>query len=249
MTYRLTWDMNRGRFRSSGEASLDGADGFEGMTTEQAWALIRANNGNIFDTIQEQKCRAAAKQASQGLDATVADMAKNWKPVGFYTPADFEKMLNSTFAVLKAAGDALDAMNPPSETSRSLRGSITYRYGEALPFVQALNQVKAQGVQVVDAPGFKRWVIKAMNEAALAHEHLAYMACRASWIVTYGTTLLVVCMAAAEVARKIAKVAVQVGQVILKIPDDIGTMYKYATWGVVIGGGLVLWRAHKAGRL
>lgn len=245
MTYRLTWNAERGRFRSNGEASFGDTE----MTQEEAWEIIRQNNGNIFDAIKDKQCKEAAARASAGLDAYVADLSRNWMPTGFYTNADLEKVLNATFSVLQSAGNALDAMNPPTEASRSLRGAITSRYGEALPYVQAMNEAKAKGIRVVDAPGVKRWVIKAMNEAALAHEHVAYVACHAHWAVTLGVTLMTVTMAAAGVIRTVVGVSWEVikttGELALKVPDLVGDLYTYGSWALVLGAGWWLWNQRK----
>ncbi len=236
MTYEVSWKVNRGPFASTGTAAL-GALGSSDLSEAEVWQIIREKGGTVHAMV-EINCRNAARSASKNIERETLSLAANWRPTGFYTVADLEKMLQATWAVLKVAGDGLDAMNPPTETSRSLRSSISNRYGDSLVYVQAMNDAKLKGIKVLDAPGFKRWVIKAMNEAALAQEHIAYMACQAPWIIPFGMSLMAASIAVSGVARTLATVAVAVGEVVLKIPDAALDLYTYLKWGALGAGAL-----------
>jgi hypothetical protein len=178
------------------------------------------------------------------------DLSRNWRPTGFYSVADFEAMLQKTWDVLNGAGAALDKILADDfavkDAARMERNAITNRYGESMAFVQAMNQAKAQGITVIDAPGFKRWVIKAMNEAAVAYEYVAFQACSKPVLLD----VLRVAYGAFQIAVKIGKamiaITVAAGQAVLKVPDFLSTLWDVAVWG---GGAFgLLWLASKVRR-
>lgn len=231
MTYTGRW-----KCEVSGELQ----SGMGDNTMPGAW-----NQNEWIKQIQlaEAKCQEASTRASADLDAKTDDLAKNWKPTGFYTVADFQKVLEQTWAILTGAGNALDKMLNETfevkETARKLRTAISTRYGESLVFVQAMNQAKNTGITIIDAPGLKRWVIKAMNEASIAYEYVAYMACIRPFFLDWLSAGYAAFDVIVQVGKALVKITVAAGQAVLKVPDFVSTMWDVAVWG---GGAVgVLW--------
>ena len=63
--------------------------------------------------------------------------------------------------------------------------------------------------------------------------------------LTAGMTVLTITMTTAAVIRTIVGVAADIGKVILKVPDTLGDLYRYATWGALLAGGAWLWSQRK----
>jgi hypothetical protein len=198
---------------------------------------------NLQKEQDEQACRDASTRASADLAARTLDLARNWKPTGFYTPKDLEAMLNQTWSILTKAGAALDQVLADDfadkTTARSLRNSLSNRFGESQVFVTALNEAKNKGITVIDAPGFKAWVVKAMNEAQLDYEHVAYMACIRPWFVGVISVAYTAFDLAVKVAKAMVAATVAAGQAVVKAADFLSTAWDVLIWG---GGAMgLLW--------
>ncbi len=218
--------------------------------------LLAGNPAALFDgsywkrlqqEAAEQPCRDAAAKASADLEAKTLDLARNWKPTGFYTVKDFEAMLRQTWSILTKAGQDLDRILADDfaekSAAASLRRSISNRFGESQVFVTAMNEAKNKNITVLDAPGFKNWVIKAMNEAALGYEHVAYMACIRPWFIDLLAASYPAFDAAVKVGKAMVAAVVGVGQAVLKVPDFLATMWNVLIWG---GGAIgLLWLAQQ----
>lgn len=228
-----------------------GGDGYQDPVIDPI--KLAFDEGYWKQVTQQQSdaaCQKAANKATVDLTAATLDLSRSWRPTGFYSVADFEAMLQKTWDILNGAGKALDQILADDfaikDGARMERNAITNRYGESMVFVRAMNEAKAKNITVIDAPGFKRWVIKAMNEAAVAYEYVAYQACAKPFLldvlrVAYGAYVI-----ALKIGKAMVAITVAAGQAVLKVPDFLSTLWDVAVWG---GAGVgILWLASKLPR-
>ncbi len=235
LKYRIELDGQTASGTALGDTPRPPLPGEPGFDPNDPWGLKWK---------QEQACIQAGEKASADLGAKTLDLSANWKPDGFYSPEDIKKVITQTHAVLTGAGAALDQILNDrfdvKDTARDLRMAITRRFGDSIPFVQAMNAALNNNIRVVDAPGLKRWVIKSMNEAQVAYEYVAYLACVKPFLLTLVASGYAAFEALASVAKVMTRVVVAAGEAIIKVPDTLDTLWTIAKWGGLAYGVLYL---------
>lgn len=201
----------------------------------------------LVDQARDAECSATAAAATTGMVRQREEMMRTWASAGFYRPADLEKIIGQTYDVIaKATSVAQSALSERTTEKTAISQALSEalaQKGKSLPFVQALNQARATGVQVIDAPGLKRWVSAALIAAEGCYEAVALVHCHRPWFLSGLEHAAVAIDALWKVVRVIGQITVAAGQAILKVPDTLSTLWTIATYGTL--AGVAIWAAIK----
>lgn len=119
------------------------------------------------------------------IDAEISRINTSWKPTGYYTPAEVQSLINVLTNEAAAAGDAL-ASAPRS--TRDAEQMIAQAFDDLVNkfqvrsrlYQQDLANAAAAGINVIDAPALKDWVVSSMRAISDAYTTAVVMYCRQS---------------------------------------------------------------------
>jgi hypothetical protein len=201
--------------------------------------------GAIGGASPESTCLSAANAMVAPFDAKIDDLAKNWNPTGFYTPADLRALVSSTMAVVIQAQNALGqaAQEPNASQDSVMRATddLARAGARSLDYLQAARDADAQGLRVVNAPGMKRWVTDTMGAASSAMVTASVIGCITPWWVGALAAFQGAFDAAWNVAKKLVGAIIAIGETALQVVDDLPQFYAIAKWGLLALGGYLLW--------
>ena len=202
------------------------------------------------------RCKDKASGTMASHDAEIENTINTWKPSGFYTVTQFEQILNFTIGLQSAARNALTtAMNDGNLAAH--RAVLSKAEGDLASdprlnptvFVDAIRTAKSQGIDVIEAQGFRRFVLANLTAAREVWFWIFYVQCARPLILVSAMNAIGQAFDALLAVLKAAKDAiVAAGQAILKIPDLLSTIFsvlKVIPWVVLIGGGY--WVGVKSG--
>jgi hypothetical protein len=202
--------------------------------------------------VSETEClnKANASRQVSEMDAEINRVSKNWNPSGYYQPSDVRKLLD---AISSEASSAIAAVNGAPESTRTARADkaralsdLRIKFGDdALSYDAAVKSAQASG-SVVDAPGFKSFVIRSMQAISDAYVTASVLHCMQTWIESVldrGTRAL---RAIGNVAMAISGVALQVGQSVVKAAVStagiLAATIRYAPYAALGVGAYMLFK-------
>lgn len=202
------------------------------------------------DTTQ---CLDAANSQVAPLDAKITDLAKNWNPTGFYTPAELRQVVSATLDVVKQGYAALtqsaqqpnfsdDAGNNLMEATNELGDHS----GHSLDYINAAAAAEKQGVRLVNAPGLKQWVTSTMASASHAMVVASVISCMTPWWADALTAFGKAIDALWAVTKQVVGAALSIGETALKVANDLPAIYDVLKWVLLVGGVYVLWAKYGA---
>jgi flagellar biosynthesis regulator FlaF len=184
---------------------------------------------------QEGACVAQASAAVAPFDAKIDDLAANWRPTGFYLPADLRATISSVMAMVNQAQAAVNqaAAEPNALQDTVMRASsdLSRAGSRSLDFIAAANQADAQGARVVNAQGFKDWVLDTMVTCSAALEAASTIGCVAPWWVGVLATFQSAFDQTWTVVRALAGVVADVGEKVITVATNLDTIIEVALWG------------------
>ncbi len=193
----------------------------------------------------ESQCLDQANAQMAPFDAKTNDLAKNWQPTGFYRPEEIRTLVRSTLDVTQQAYATLTkaAQEPNASGDSITRASDDLaRSGQrSMTYLQAATQAEQQGIQLVNAPGFKTWVTDTLNAASSAMVTASVVACITPWWVDALATFQVVFDKAWSVAKQVVGAVLAIGQTALKVAGDLPELYDILKWGALAGGAYWVW--------
>jgi len=204
----------------------------------------------VRQQILSQQCQKAFEDAGKGLEARRYRVIEALKSRSFYTRQDFEALLFATQDLVHNMSNEMAKIQAEDFTykgmAREEQLQLIKRMGESMIFVQYLNEAKQKDIPIIDAPGFWRWVEKALSEIELAAGVTAFMACiKPVWITVveyiYKASLVILGLAEKAISVAIDLTRTAVGAV-MKIPDAIGTMWSILKWGGLAVGGFFVFK-------
>lgn len=215
--------------------------------------------GGLFDpvampfTSDEKACLDKANGTPQvrAIDDQVTSLGRNWKPTGYFRPADIAALLAMMATEAAAAGDAL-AKAPRSTSDASTVIAMAFddlkrRYQErSFVYQNALAAAQQQGANVIDAPGLKDWVIDSMRAISDAYVTATVLACRQSWIEAWLDRAYKAMVAIGAVAMRIIGVAIQVGDKVIDAATGLASLIKYIPYAAVALGAWWLYGEFKS---
>lgn len=204
--------------------------------------------GSIFDTLsrlvmpsEERKCLDAANEKVAPLDAKITDLAKNWRPTGFYTSQNVRDLVAATMATVRKAQEAIDqARSRPNASQDSLMRASNdlFRAGErSLVFLDIARQADSMtDVEAIEAQGLKRWVTDTLAAASSGFVTASVVECLTPWwlvaLVGFQNSFEV----AYTTAKRIVGVVIKIGETALKVAEDLPDLYEIAKWVAIAGG-------------
>lgn len=201
----------------------------------------------------ETGCLNQANQSAAVVDtdAKIDDLARNWNPTGYYSPADiYTAMKSVTDAITSARAALIGAVLSTSDAAQQVAQAQAYlnRSTErAAVYTAAIANAKASGISAINAPGLKQWVLESMVNVGQAFTTVAMLQCNSSWLDTAASVLSAVW----GVVKRIAGIVLKVGETVLDAADDVLDLYKVLKWGALGVGAFILvsklrdWRAGK----
>lgn len=196
--------------------------------------------GEVVDSFIIKECLDKANQQTAPFDAKIDDLVKNWTPTGFYTPDDIRTIVGQTMATVSRAQAALNqaASEPNASQDSVLRATNDMgRAGSrSLDYLQAATDAEQNGIRVVNAPGFKRWVTDTLATASSAMVTAAVISCITPWWVDALAAFQTAFDQAWTVVRRVVGAVLTLGETALKVPDALNEMLTILKWGLGIGG-------------
>lgn len=168
------------------------------------------------------------------IDAQRADLARTWGPTGGnYDTQQMLAMINATHKLLQDTSNAITktiADGVPSDIRNQLlnfQALLQRRFQESMEFVNAVNTARANNVRVINAPGFKHWVLLSMAYASSSMAAMRYFACIRPWFLGTLKTLVNVFDFVYRVGKGMVKIAVAAGEAVLALPDTASKVVRY----------------------
>lgn len=199
-----------------------------------------AFNGAMEKSVE---CGQQADAAAQPIYDQQKDVETNWNPTGYYTPDQVAQIMSFVLdmgdQVTAQITSALSDLQLPSgrENLNAAFNNLSKAANDGLPFTQAFQQAKAQGVGIIDASGLKRWVTSYIHTVGDATWLLTNVGCNRPWWVGALQTIQGVVNQVVRVVKAIIGVVVSAGQAVLKVPDVIGDFITYGKWAALLGLG------------
>lgn len=224
----------------------NGLDGW----LEDAMSFIGQKAGITPPLTQEAQCRASADATTAQLDAKTLDLGKTWNPTGFYTIAQVESLVKMTHQMLANAAQVIEkeilefGARANKDALKLLLSDIHRKMSEGQAFNRARDEAMNRGIDVIDAPGLKRWVVWSMSTASSGISGAAYVACMRPWFVSALGSFMTYFNTVWAIAKTITGVAVAIGEEVLKIPDTVSSLWTAVKWAALIGGA---WWAYEYG--
>ena len=204
-----------------------------------------------FALVQQMVNQGCNTSTLGPMTASVNDVRANWKPTGFYTPEQLGDVVTFALQVTGAASDAIskalgilqieahrNLLSSAQETQHSVET-------EAMTFVVAIRQANAGGFKVIESTGLRRWVIRMLEAADETHRVVSVVACaRPNLLLDLAQGLTNAVHSFVAFVKTVAGVAIAVvkaaGNLVMKIPDLIGSLVKFAKilpWVALAFGG------------
>ena len=198
----------------------------------------RRGMGDWSDPIVPQSgCIDDANAQVASLDAQTLDLAKNWNPTGFYSPADVQRLVTQTMALISSATDAVgQAPRSTADAETQIQQALDtlFQKGQkALVYTQAIGDAAKQGKDVINASGLKGWVLDSMNAASNALVTSAVLECNTPWLASAVMALAPLFAALAGVAKSVVNAVLKIGETALKIAEDLPEIWTIVKWGTV----------------
>lgn len=208
----------------------------------------------VFDPrTDELACLTAANNspAVQTIDAQTTNLARNWRPTGFYTLTDIKGILDvidqqtlqaqiQLSTTLQATGDAPSMIRQAQfYLDRNKQRSAGYR--------ALIADAQKRGLKIVDAPGLKDFVLKSMVNISQAFVTKAAIECRANWLDKGAAAASAIANVAGKVVGAVADTAVAAGKAAIDAAagaaKGFGTVLTVLKWTLIIGGPVIggLW--------
>ncbi len=192
---------------------------------------------------EELACLKTANASARvvEIDGRIEDLSKNWRPTGFYSPADLTKIYNEVTENIAKAHAALNtamASSTPDgvrqvNQARAYLDRATSR-GAIYPTVIA--EANQKGITVIDSPGLKTWVLQSLVNVSQAYTTVEVLACHTSWL-DYAAAAI---SKAWAVIKKIVGVVVRIGETVLKVADDLPQIWTVVKWGSLAAIGIAV---------
>jgi hypothetical protein len=200
---------------------------------------------DTLDKLDSKECQGMAKGATSDIDAKRNDLVANWKPTGYYSPAQMQQLVTATINTLTSAAQAVqhaiaDESFLPNDTLEGVLASLNKRMAEAQQFTSAVNEANTKSIQVIDSVGLKRWVLASMREASVALYAVSYVSCMKPWWAGAMSLAAGFFGGLYNIAKAIVGIVAAAGQAVLKIPDTVATLLEVAKWALILGGGYYL---------
>ncbi len=182
------------------------------------------------------------------LEALAQTLTYDWKPTGFYKPADMQSIITRISGLVDKATAVIydylklhyahekdEAMELASRCLQQF-GKIGTAEAGKMSLVDAIHAAKSAG-RYVDAPQFKAWVVKTLYECAYVARGYKLLMEDRNWAQRGMETVATIYRSVVSVIKTVSGVSWEVvkaaGSFAATIPDTVGTLYTVAKWGLL----------------
>lgn len=202
--------------------------------------------GDLLDDVKrwantgELACLNAATTSPQvtQIDAMTMELAKNWNPTGFYSPADLSTVTQQINGLIGQARVAVSAA--PQSTSDAQQvilqaiANLDKSSANLALYTAAIATARANGTTAINAPGLKTWVTNSLVDISQAFTTVAVLECRMTWL----DTAVAIFTTAYNVLKRIVGLVIKAADTVLKVADDVLGLYDVLKWGAIGVGAL-----------
>jgi hypothetical protein len=186
-------------------------------------------------------CLDQANAATAALDQRTQNLAATWHPTGFYSPADVQQIVSETLSLVNSGTNAISTAPNSTDDAESQRDQAQAKLSQqgqrSMVYVEALRNAAATGATVLNAAGLKTWVLDSMQAVSSALVTAAVMECNMPWLASAIIAFQGYFDALASVVMRVVGVIVKVGDNVLDVADNVGTLFTVLKWGALIAGG------------
>lgn len=187
------------------------------------------------DDAEIAQCLTDGNAASANFDAKRADLSKNWHPNGFYNPSEMGSLISMVFAMLQSSEAMLENVSVSDGNIKNAQDEIFRKYVDVQMYQKAAAQASQTG-QVVNAPGFRDWVIGAMGTASDGVTAAVVTSCIAPWWAGALAAFQSAFDAVYSAAKKIVGVVIDAATTVLKVADTSFAILKYVPYAAAAVG-------------
>lgn len=216
------------------------------------------NRINPLQSQVDDACRTITSSNMATADADIVKVQDQWQPTGFYTPDQMQQGLLFGVGLLTrardAASSAMSKLQLPEhqELLQAALDEVNVDENSGIDpakFVTGFQQANAQGIDVIEAQGFKRWVLNVLRASRQARFGIELVSCaRPGLFFDVLNAIDAARRALIDLVFTIGAVVKKIGQAVLKIPDLFGsfvTFLKFLPWVVLFGGGYYIAAKHR----
>jgi hypothetical protein len=144
---------------------------------------------NPFANAEEVACLKRANASTQvaAIDKMIEDLGKNWKPTGYFRPAEVQSVLNVLAVEVDAVGKILAAAPLSTSDAAAMKAQafadVLRKYTDRSKYyVTAIATANSSGIKAINAPGLKDFVIGSMRAISDAYVTASVLQCRQGWV-------------------------------------------------------------------
>lgn len=183
----------------------------------------------------EVSCLNEANAKVAPLDARIEALARDWNPTGFYTPGQAAAILTEGMKIGTASNDAVRAAPLSTGDAQTVRNmalkDVWRKFDEAQKYLTAIKEAEAKGAPAINAPGLKDWFLGILRASSQSLVTAATLECRMPWLATVIIKFQGLFDIAAGVVKKIAGIAVAVGETVINVAGDLPQIWTVVKWG------------------
>ena len=207
--------------------------------------------GGSDDSAEQVRCinKANSSRQVQAIESQIRTLRSTWNPTGFYRPADIAMVVDKIRDAAAEAGKALAAAPLSTRDAESLKRE-EFRDADrkiVTPskfYLDAVAKARSTGADAISAPGFKEYVLKAMQSIANVYVAATVLHCRQTWVEKYLDKAYRAIVSLGGVVAGVLGVAGDLTKNLLNLGragfDFIVWLTKYAPYiGVGVGGWFV----------
>lgn len=195
------------------------------------------------DSADIAACQAQAASVTADIDNKRLDLAANWRPTGFYSASDMNKMLATLQPMIDQARSML-AQSAADADNSSATGQLANALDELNRHTAQIPNYQAAAAQAaslpVSAPGFKDFVTKTMGSVSAAIEAAVTLSCLKPWLASVVDALGTAASAVWAAAKAITGAVLSVAGGAIKAVEETGGLLKYAPYAALAVGAFIL---------
>lgn len=193
----------------------------------------------------EVQCIDQANATFAPMDAKVNDLAANWNPTGYYTSNEIRSQVTDVMNAVRAAQAALDkARVEPNASQDSIMRAVNdlARAGErSIGYLDAAREADDKGLRLVNAAGFKRWVVDSLAACSSGMVTAAVVGCIAPWWVDTLATFQFYFDRAWSTAKLLVGAVLAIGETAVLVAGDLPDLYRLLKYSALVVIGYVAW--------
>ena len=218
--------------------------------------------GGLFDIITSggvdliteltSKCPDDADNAVVELDNVIADIERSWRPTGFYTPAEIDKVVTTVLdqvakvrARMEELGDEMKILGKVE----SQFDALNRQTADTIDFINAAKKARAAGLRVVNAPGLQSWVLDTLKANRNLGRAMILASCQRSFFEKALADTAKDMMIVRSVVLTVGSAALAAGEVAVEVLGGLGQFLavtvKFLPFIALGAGGLYLYKKMK----